>query len=424
VSTSALHETKMEILDTHCAGLDVHKKSVVACRLTRDAQGNPLQQIQTFTTMTADLLKLSDWLQEAGVTHVAMESTGVYWQPVYNLLEAEFTMLLVNPRHFKNVPGRKTDVKDAQWLAELLQVGLLQASFVPPAPQRQLRELVRYRSTLIGERANLCNRIQKLLEGANIKLASVATDVLGVSGRAMLKALVAGERDPQILAELAKGRLRNKKALLEQALLGRFTDSQGFILAHLLSLIDALEESIEAFDQKIESNCLPFEKAVEHLDTIPGVGQSVAEVIVSELGTDMSAFPTPAQAAAWAGVAPGNRESAGKRLSGRVRAGNHALRTALLQAAHAAARQKDTYLAAQYRQIAYRRGPKKAALAVAHSILVIAYRLIQREEDYVEAGGDYFDKRRPDATVRRLTLRLEQLGYQVLPNPQTAAQAA
>jgi len=413
----------MQILYPCCAGLDVHKKSVVACRLTQDSHHQPIVELRTYTTFTPDLLRLSDWLRAGGVTHVAIESTGVYWQPVYNLLEGEFTMLLVNPRHFQNVPGRKTDVKDAQWLAELLQVGLLKASFVPPAPQRQLRELVRYRSTLIGERATLCNRVQKLLEGANIKLASVATDVLGVSGRSMLEALVAGERDPQVLAELAKGRLRNKKALLEQALTGHFTDSQGFILTHLLALIDALEESIEAFDQKIEVACLPFETAVTHLDTIPGVGKAVAEVIVSELGTDMSAFPTPAHASAWAGVAPGNRESAGKRLSGRVRQGNHALRTALLQAAHAAAHQKDTYLAAQYRQIAYRRGPKKAALAVAHSILVIAYRLIERGEDYQELGGDYFDERRPDATVRRLTQRLQQLGYQVIQNPQ-AAQAA
>jgi len=414
----------MQILYPCCAGLDVHKKTVVACRLTQDSHHQSVVEIRTYTTLTPDLLRLSDWLRAGSVTHVAIESTGVYWQPLYNLLEAEFRMLLVNPRHFKNVPGRKTDVKDAQWLAQLLQVGLLKASFVPPAPQRQLRELVRYRTTLIGERATLCNRIQKLLEGANIKLASVATDVLGVSGRAMLDALVAGQRDPAALSELAKGRLRNKKALLEQALTGRFTDSQGFILTHLLALIDALEESIEAFDQKIEAACLPFETAVTHLDTIPGVGKAVAEVIVSELGTDMSAFPTPDHASAWAGVAPGNRESAGKRLSGRVRQGNHALRTALLQAAHAAAHQKETYLAAQYRQIAYRRGPKKAALAVAHSILVIAYRLIQRDEDYVEAGGDYFDKRRPDATVRRLTQRLEPLGYQVVPNPQTAAHAA
>jgi len=414
----------MQILYPCCAGLDVHKKTVVACRLSLDREQQPVVEIRTYTTLTPDILRLSDWLRAGGVTHVAIESTGVYWQPVYNLLEAEFSMLLVNPRHFKNVPGRKTDVKDAQWLAELLQIGLLKASFVPPAPQRQLRELVRYRSTLIRERATLCNRIQKLLEGANIKLASVASSVLGVSGRSMLEALVAGERDPEVLAELAKGRLRSKKALLEQALSGRFTDTQGFILTHLLTLIDALEESIEAFDHKIESACLPFESVVAHLDTIPGVGQAVAEVIVSELGTNMSAFPTPDHAAAWAGVAPGNRESGGKRLSGRVRQGNQALRIALLQAAHAAAHQKDCYLAAQFRQIAYRRGFKKAALAVAHSILVIAYRLIERGEDYRELGGDYFDKRRPDATVKRLTKRLEQLGYQVLPNPQTAACAA
>lgn len=414
----------MEILYPCCAGLDVHKKNVVACRITQDAAGQQVVEVRTFSTMTPDLLQLGDWLGAGGIRQVALESTGVYWQPVYNLLEAQFDLMLVNPRHFKNVPGRKTDVKDAQWLAELLQIGLLRASFVPPSPQRQLRELVRYRSTLIAERATLCNRVQKVLEGANIKLASVATDVLGVSGRAMLDALIAGERDPQVLAELAKGRLRNKKQALEQALTGRFTDTQGFILTHLLSLIDALEESIEAFDHKIEAHCVPFAEAVQHLDTIPGVGQAVAEVIVSEVGTDMTRFPTPAHLSAWAGVAPGNNESAGKRLSNRVRQGNRALRTALLQAAHAAARQKDTFLSAQFRRIAFRRGPKKAALAVAHSILVIAYRLMERSEDYHELGGDYFDKRRPDDTVRRLTQRLEQLGYQVTNNAQTAAVAA
>lgn len=412
----------MEILHTHCAGLDVHKKTVVACRIFQEPSGQQRVEVQTFSTMTPDLLRLCDWLLAANITQVALESTGEYWKPVYTILEAHFSLMLVNPRHFKNVPGRKTDVKDAQWLAELLQVGLLRPSFVPPPAQRELRELVRYRTTLIAERATLCNRIQKLLEGANIKLASVATDVLGVSGRAMLDALIAGERDPAVLADLAKARLRNKKVLLEQALTGRFTDMQGFILTHLLALIDALEESIEAFDHKIETACLPFAKAVQHLDTIPGVGQAVAEVIVSELGVDMTRFPTPDHACAWAGVAPGNHESGGKRLASRVRQGNHALRSALLHSAHAAAHQKDTYLAAQYRRIAYRRGPKKAALAVAHSILVIAYRLIERGQDYQELGGDYFDKRRSGDTVHRLTQRLEQLGYQV--TPQTAAIAA
>ena len=414
----------MNVLHPCCAGLDVHKKNVVACRITQDAQAKQVVEVQTFSTMTPDLLRLCAWLRAGQVSQVALESTGVYWQPVYNILEAHFHLMLVNPRHFKNVPGRKTDVKDAQWLAELLQVGLLKPSFVPPPAQRELRDLVRYRSTLIGERATLCNRVQKLLEGANIKLASVATDVLGVSGRAILEALIAGQRDPAVLAELAKARLRNKKALLEQALTGRFTDTQGFILTHLLSLIDALEESIEAFDQKIDAACCPFAEAVQRLDTIPGVGQAVAQAIVSEIGTDMSRFPTAAHLCAWAGVAPGSNESAGKRLSSRVRRGNRALRTALLQAAHAAAHQKDTYLSAQYRRLAFRRGPKKAAMAVAHSILRIAYHLIERQEEYRELGGDYFDKRRPDDTVRRLSQRLGQLGYQVTPNPQMAPLAA
>ncbi len=399
----------MEVLYPCCAGLDVHKKNVVACRISVDPYGKQVTEVQTFSTMTPDLLRLCDWLLAGQVTQVALESTGVYWQPVYNLLEAHFSLMLVNPKHFKNVPGRKTAVKDAQWLAELLQVGLLRASFVPPPAQGELRDLVRHRSTLIAERATLCNRVQKVLEGANIKLASVATDVLGVSGRAMLDVLVAGERDPAVLADLAKARLRNKKALLEQALTGRFTDTQGFILTHLLSLIDAIEESVEAFDQKIEAACHPFAEAVRRLDTIPGVGQAVAQAVVSEIGVDMSRFPSPAHLCAWAGVAPGSNESAGKRLCNRVRHGNRALRAALLQAAHAAARQKDTYLSAQYGRLAYRRGPKKAAVAVAHSILVIAYRLIERQEDYRDLGGDYFDKRRPHDTVRRLTKRLDSL---------------
>lgn len=413
----------MDIIYTHCAGLDVHKKTVVACRLTPDAQGKAVRETRTFATMTAALLELSDWLQEANITHVAMESTGEYWKPVYNLLEENFQLLLVNARHIKAVPGRKTDVKDAQWIADLLQHGLLRPSFVPPPAQRELRDLCRHRSNFIRERATLVNRVQKVLEGGNIKLASVATDVMGVSGRAMLDALVTGETDPLVMAELAKGRLREKRDQLEQALCGRVLASQRFILSELLCQIDSLDETIARFNTEIETACVPFESAVAHLDTIPGVARATAELIVSEVGTDMRRFPTPGHLAAWAGVAPGNNESAGKRLSGRIRQGNHALRAGLVQAAHAAVRTK-TYLASQYHRLAGRRGKKRVLLAVAHSIIVIAYRLIERGEDYKDLGENYFDQRRPDTAVRHLTTRLAQLGYEVTLNPKTAAETA
>jgi len=403
----------MDIIHTHCAGLDVHKKTVVASRLTRDAQGQRQSATRTFGTMTADLLALSDWLQAGGVTHVAMESTGEYWKPVYNILETNFQLLLVNAQHVKAVPGRKTDVKDAQWLAELLEHGLLRASFVPPAPQRALRELTRHRSNFIRERATLSNRVQKTLESANIKLASVASDVLGASGRAILSALLAGEMPPSAMADLAKGRLRDKREALEKALCGCVQAHHRFILTEILCQIDSLDESIARFDAAIEEACRPYQQAVEHLDTIPGVARSTAELIVSEIGIDMSRFPTPARLASWAGVAPGNHESAGKRLSSRVRPGNQALRTGLVQAAHAAARMHQTYLSAQYHRLAARRGRKRAILAVAHSILVIAYRLIERDEDYKELGADYFDKARLEVTAKRLTHRLERLGFDV-----------
>jgi transposase len=306
----------MDIIYERCAGLDIHKKFVVACRIFRDAQGKKVLQIRTFSTMTADLLKLLDWLEEGQVTHVAMESTGEYWKPVYNILEGHFDLLVVNAKHMHNVPGRKTDVKDAQWIAELLQMGLLRASFVPPAGQRAMRDLTRHRSTFIRERATLCNRVQKVLESANIKLSCVASDVLGASGRAILMALVGGESDPAVLAELSKGRLRDKRAALEQALLGRVSDVHRFVLGELLCQVDSLEESIARFDAEIEKVMAPFEEAVELLDTIPGVAQATAEVILSEIGVDMSRFPSARHLAAWAGVAPGNHESGGYPLAG------------------------------------------------------------------------------------------------------------
>jgi transposase len=398
----------MNVVYERCAGLDVHKKTVVACVLTPDGQ-----ETRTFGTMSADLLVLSDWLLACGCTHVAMESTGDYWKPVFNMLESTFEVLLVNAQHVKAVPGRKTDVKDAAWLAELLQHGLLRASFIPSVAQRELRDLTRYRSTFIRERATLVNRVQKLLEDANIKLAAVATDIMGVSGRAMLAALLAGHTDPEALADLAKGRLRNKREHLVKAMEGRVKPHHRFVLTELLCQIDSLDETIARFDERIQAIDAPFEAAVGLLDTIPGVARHAAEMIVAEIGADMSRFPSADHLASWAGVAPGHHESAGKRASGKTRKGNRFLRTILVQAAHAAARTKGTYLSAQFRRLATRRGKKRAVLAVAHSILVMAYYMIQRQEPYREAGADYFDQLQPEDTVRRLVTRLERLGYHV-----------
>ena len=410
----------MRIIHENVAGLDVHKKVVVAAIVVKQADGSWLEEKRSFETMTADLLALSDWLMLHGVTHVAMESTGEYWKPVFNILENNFEVLVVNAQHISKVPGRKTDQSDAQWIAELLQYGLLKASFIPPLGQRELRELTRYRSSFVRERATLVNRVQKLLESANIKLASVATDVMGVSGRAMLEALIAGSATPEQMAELAQGRMREKRDQLTKALEGRVKAHHRFVLTELLCQIDSMEETIARFDHEIEVYCRPFEEAVELLDTIPGVGREAAEIILSEIGNDMSRFPTANHLAAWAGVAPGNNESAGKRRSGRTTKGNQALRTALSQAAHAAAHTKNTYLSAQYHRLAGRRGNKKAIGAVAHSILVIAYHLIQKKEPYKELGGNYFDQRRPEATANRLVKRLEKLGYAVTLQQQAA----
>jgi len=403
----------MEVVYPRCAGLDVHKKTVVAAIIVADPNGALHKETQTFGTMTADLLMLSDWLAAQGVTHVAMESTGEYWKPVFNILEATFEVWLVNAQHIKAVPGRKTDVNDAEWIADLLRHGLLRASFIPPLGQRELRELTRHRSNFVRERANLINRVHKVLESANIKLASVATDVMGVSGRAMLAAIIEGQATPSEMAELSKGRMRDKRDQLAKALEGRVKPHHRFVLTELLCQIDGLDESLARFDQQIADYCAPFEAAVTLLDTIPGVARQTAEVIVSEIGTDMSRFPSAAHLAAWAGVAPGNNESAGKRRSGRTRKGNRPLCAALNQAANAASHTKATYLSAQYHRLAGRRGKKKAIVAVEHSILVIAYYLIKRQEPYRELGGNYFDNRRPEATAKHLVKRLEQLGYEV-----------
>lgn len=414
----------MRITYQKVAGLDVHKKTVVAAVIVVQSDSSWHQEKRAFGTMTADLLTLSDWLMGHGVEQVAMESTGEYWKPVYNILEENFEVLLVNAHHLSQVPGRKTDLSDAEWIAELMLHGLLRASFIPPVGQRELRELTRFRSSFVRERATLVNRVQKVLESANIKLASVASDVLGVSGRAMLEALIEDQASVEEMAELAKGRLRAKREALTKALEGRVKDHHRFLLTELLCQIDSLEETVVRFDEQIESYCRPFEEAVALLDTIPGVSQQTAEVIVSEIGADMGRFPTAGHLAAWAGVAPGNNESAGKRLSGKTRKGNKHLGAALNQAAHAAARTKNTYLSAQYHRLAARRGKKRAIVAVEHSILVMAYHMIQRKEPYRELGGDYFDKRRPDITAKRLMKRLEKLGYQVTVRATPAAEAA
>jgi transposase len=410
----------LDIIYERCCGLDVHKRSVAACLIVPGTHGEPRKEIRTFGTMTEDLLELSDWLAAAGCTHVAMESTGVYWKPIYNLLEAAFTPLLVNARHIKAVPGRKTDVKDCEWIADLLRHGLLRGSFVPERPQRELRELGRYRTTLVRERSAEVGRLQKTLEGANIKLASVATDIMGKSARQMLKALIDGSTDASAMAQLAKGKLRAKIPQLERALRGCSGAHQRFLVAQQLAHIDFLEETIEQLSAEIAERMRPFGEAIERLETIPGVGRRTAEAILAEIGPEVSRFPTYRHLASWAGMCPGNNESGGKRRSGKTTKGNPWLRAALVEAAHAAGRTRNTYLSAQYRRLASRRGKKRAAVAVGHTILVIAYHLLQRSCDYEELGGDYFDKRDRQAVERRLVRRLEGLGYKVSLDPVAA----
>ena len=364
---------------------------------------------------------MGDWLKASGCTHVAMESTGVYWKPIYNLLEGQFELLVVNAQHMKAYPGRKTDMRDAEWIADLLRHGLLKASYVPSAPQRELRDLTRYRISIVQERARIVNRLQKVLEDANIKLASVASNVVGVSARAMLEEMLAGEGDTHVLADLARGRLRQKRAELEKALVGRLKAHHRFMIAELLSHIDYLDEGIERVSVEIQERMHPFEAQIEQLDSIPGVNRRTAEVLLAEIGTDMGRFPSAQHLASWAGMCPGNDESAGKRRSGKTRKGSRWLRQALVEAAHGAARSKDTYLAAQYGHLVRRRGKKKAEVAVGHSILVITYYLLSRNERYRELGGNYFDERKRDRVQRRLVSRLERLGYQVTLSPVTLA---
>jgi transposase len=403
----------MDLFYVHCAGLDVHKDTVVVCVRHQSSQGRARKEVRTFSTMTRDLLALGDWLEEEGVTHAAMESTGIYWRPVYHLLEGRCQLLLVNAQHIKQVPGRKTDVKDCEWIAQLLQHGLLRSSFVPPEPIWELRELTRHRTQLMGERARLANRIQKLLEDANLKLGSVVSDVLGKSGRAMLEAIVAGETDAEKLAELALGRLRKKMPQLHLALEGRVTEHHCFVLRLLLDQLTSLEGFIGRLEARTEAALLPFVAAVQRLKTIPGIDEHVAQTVIAEMGTDMSVFPSAAHLASWVGICPGNNESAGKQLSGRITKGNRWLRSALVQAAWSASHTKNTYLSAQYHRLAGRRGKKRALIAVGHTLVVIIYHVLKTGKVYQELGADYFDRLNDDHLTHYLVKRLESLGHKV-----------
>ena len=374
----------MDVIYPHCAGLDVHKKTVVACVRHLGPDAAVRREVRSYGTTTAELIALADWLDAEGVSHVAMESTGVYWKPVYHLLEGRFEVLLVNARHIKQVPGRKTDVKDAEWIAQLLQHGLLRASFIPPPPVRELRDLTRSRAQLVAERARFAQRLHKVLEDANIKLASVATDVLGASGRAMIRALVAGVEDPECLAELARGRLRAKRGELTAALRGFVSEHHRFLLGTLLKQVEQFEAWIAQYDARIEVALVPFAAAAARMETIPGLGRRAAEVIVAEIGPDVASFPTAGHLASWAGLCPGNDQSAGKRRSGKTTKGSQWLRTTLVQVAWSASHTKRTILSEAYRHWAKRMGKKKALVALGHKLLVLIYRLLKDQTVYEE----------------------------------------
>jgi transposase len=461
----------MQIVHRCCCGLDVHKKLIVACLISLNEAGEFQKEIRSFATMTKDILALADWLTSAGCTHIAMESTGVYWRPIWNLLEEQFELLLVNAQHIKAVPGRKTDIKDAEWIADLLQHGLLRASFVPPAPQRHFRELTRYRTTLLAERARLVNRLHKVLEDTNLKRTAVVTNIMGLSARDMLNALLQGETNPEVLAKLARGKLRKKREDLEQALVGRGDDHHRFLLTSLLTHIDFLDEQVATCNDKIEQFVsvpsdeqtepisstldgqpqeqtslastpvgtetmiaqdrvpedepkvpLSYQQALALLDSIPGINQRIAEIFIAEVGIDMQRFPTAGHLASWVGVCPGNHQSAGKQIRGTTRKGDRWLRQALIEAAQGAMRTKDTYLSVQGRRLTHRRGKKRAVVAVGHTILIIAYHVLQRQQPYQDLGSNSFDERERSAVERQSVRRLEQLGFKV--TLETAGEAA
>jgi transposase len=403
----------MHVVYARCCGLDVHKKSITACVLLRNATGQGRQEIRRFETMTRDLLELADWLQSHQVTHVAMESTGVYWKPVWNILEGQFEVVLVNAQHIKAVPGRKTDIKDCQWIAQLLQHGLLRGSFVPPPPIRQLRDLTRMRASLRQDHTAIANRMQKILEDANIKLASVASDWLGVSGRAILAQLLAGEEDAEKLAALSRGRLRSKRPAMELALEGRMTEHHRWMLRLLHEQLTFLEAQIATLDTKIQDQLSAYREAVALCTTIPGIEEVAAANLIAEIGVNMDQFPSAQHLASWAGICPGNHESAGKRLSGKPRKGSAWLRRSLCQAAWAASHTKESYLAARFRRLATRKGKKRAIVAVAHTILISLYHMLKTKQTYRELGADFLDRRHADQVKRYLLKRLERLGVVV-----------
>jgi len=404
----------MEALVERACGLDVHKKQVTVSIIV-PGKGNRLRrETRTFGTVTRELERLREWLRAEGITHVGMESTGIYWRPVYAVLEGHFTLIVANAQHIKNVPGRKTDVKDAEWLANLVRHGLIRASFVPGPLLRELRELTRYRRKLVEAQSAQRNRVQKLLETANIKIGSVASDVFGVSGMRILRALVDGEQAPATMAGLAVGKLRNKRAELELALEGCMTEAHRFLLGEQLALLDQFAERIQNIEKRIEAKIVPYREAVALLAELPGVDNLLAVTIIAEMGDDMRVFPTAAHAAAWAGVAPGNNESGGKQRRSRARRGNVFLKTALVEAAHGAARTKASYYSALFKRKAPA-GKQKALVTVAHSILVAAYHMLKNGTAYRDLGGDYFDRLNQNRTANRLIRRLEALGYEVKP---------
>jgi transposase len=407
----------MEVVITRCAGLDVHKATVVATvRLPGDHGGRQIVT-ETFGTMTPDLIALREWLQAYGVTHVALESTGVYWKPVYYVLEDAFALLLINMQQLKHVPGRKTDVKDSEWLAQLLECGLLRPSFVPPPPIRELRDITRYRVQQTRDRSQEVNRLQKVLEDAGVKVTSVLSDVMGASGRAMVEALVAGTTDPQVLADLARGKLRQKLPALQRALVGRFRPVHAFLLEQILAKIDYLDETLERLTAEIDRRVAPFAPMLAALDTIPGIDRIGAISLLAETGGDMQPFPSAAHLCSWAGMCPGHDESAGKRRSGKTRKANRYLRTTLIQAGVAASHKKNSALRALYARVKGRRGHKKAVVAVGHQILEIAYYVMRDGVTYHELGPEYFERHDRERTARRHVKQLEALGYVVTVQP-------
>ena len=404
----------MQVVYARCAGLDVHKKTVSACISLCEGE-DKRQQTRVFRTFTRDLLALADWLKQHGVTHVAMEATGVYWRPVWAVLEGHVE------QHIKAVPGRKTDAKDCEWIADLLQHGLLKGSFVPPTPIQDLRDLTRYRAELRQSQNRVANRIQKFLEQASLKLSSVASDALGVSGRQMLEAIIAGQSDPEQLAQLARGRLKNKIPQLEQALEGRVREHHRFLLDQYLDEWKDLGQRIARVEAEIDKRIGPFEEAVTLWQSVPGVDRVTACNLVAEIGVDRNQFPTDRHLASWAALCPGNHESAGKRMSGKMRDGNKWLRRSLCQAAWAVTRQKHCYLSAQFKRLAARRGVKRAVMAVAHTMLIIGYHMLKTGQNYHELGGDYLERINKDQLQRYYVRRLQTLGLKVTVEPATEA---